>query len=121
MGLSTFGDKIKLIWMCGIELSTANRTIGKSLIGYHVTQTGTYLKTAKYNLLLTILGDLISPHRWRNIWKGTTGQRMIAFIQQIIDNIGFGTPARQYCFIMDNLRYVRLLLWSFYLTIHFSF
>ena len=95
---------------CGIELSTANRTIGKSLIGYRVTQTGPYSKTTKYNLLLAISGDSTSPHRWRDIWtgEGTTGQRMIAFIQQIIDDIGVGTPARRYCFIMDNLRYVCL-------------
>ena len=108
---------------CGIESSTANRTIGKSLIGYRVTQTGPYLKTKKYNLLIAISGDSTSPHRWRNIWigEGTIGQRMITFIQQIIDDIGFGTPVRRYYFIMDNLRYVRLLLWSFYLTIHFSF
>ena len=81
--------------VCGIELSTTNRTIGKSLIGYCVTQTGPYSKTTKYNLLLAISGDSTYPHLWCDIWTGevTTGQRMIAFIQQIIDDIGFGTPA----------------------------
>ena len=93
---------------CGVELSSANRTIGKSLVGLQVTQTGPYSKTTEFNLLLATSGDSTFPHQWRGIWtgEGTTGQRMIAFIQQIINDIEMGTSARRYCFIMDSLRYV---------------
>ena len=91
---------------CGIELSTAERGIGKAYVGKRVKQAGLYSKTDKYNLLLAISGDGVTNSRWRDIWtgEGTTGERMIAFIQRIINDLGPGTPARRYCFTMDNLR-----------------
>lgn len=93
---------------CGKELSNCDRRIGKAYIGTRVNQTGPYTKTDKYNLLLAISGDGATNFRWRDIWtgEGTTGNRMIAFVQRIINDIGPGTPARRYCFTMDNLRYV---------------
>ena len=33
----------------------------------------------------------------------TTGDKMIEFIQMILDEIGPGTPVRRRCFTMDNL------------------
>ena len=42
---------------CGIELSTAERDIGKTYIGDCCNQSGLYSKTDKLNLLLAILGD----------------------------------------------------------------
>ena len=92
---------------CGVELSTAERGIGKAYVGKRVKQAGLYSKSDKYNLLLAISGDP-AGHRWRDIWtgEGTTGDRMIEFIETIINDLGPGTPARRYCFIMDNLRYV---------------
>ena len=96
---------------CGVELSTAERGIGKAYIGKRVKQAGLYSKTDKYNLLLAISGDPTTRNRWRDIWtgEGTTGERMIEFIETIIADLGPGTPARRYCFIMDNLRYVCVL------------
>ncbi|KAL9179479.1 hypothetical protein ACHAXT_008769 [Thalassiosira profunda] len=90
---------------CGIELQSADRHIGKAYIGKRVQQTGPYQKSTKWNLLLAICGDGNTNHRWRDIWtgEGTTGERMCRFIRQIINSIGPGTPARRYCFIMDNL------------------
>mmetsp|Transcript_2517 Transcript_2517/g.3581 ORF Transcript_2517/g.3581 Transcript_2517/m.3581 type:complete len:116 (+) Transcript_2517:1093-1440(+) len=35
---------------------------------------------------------------------GTTGEKMIEFIQMVLNAIGVGTPARRRCLIMDNLR-----------------
>jgi len=92
---------------CGVELSTAERGIGKAYVGKRVKQAGLYSKSDKYNLLLAISGDP-AGNRWRDIWtgEGTTGDRMIEFIETIINELGPGTPARRYCFIMDNLRYV---------------
>lgn len=96
---------------CGVELSTANRDIGKAYIGKRVKQAGLYSKTDKWNLLLAISGDP-NARRWRDIWtgEGTTGNRMILFIARILNDIGPGTPQRRYCFIMDNLRYERHML-----------
>lgn len=93
---------------CGKELSHCDRHIGKSYQGERVKQTGPYTKSDKYNLLLAISGDGATNRRWRDIWtgEGTTGERMIAFIRRIVNAIGPGTPARRYCFTMDNLRYV---------------
>ena len=90
---------------CGIEMSTADRKIGKAYIGKRVSQTGLYSKSEKWNLLLAISGDP-NGNRWYEMWtgEGTTGERMIDFIRTIINEIGNGTPARRRCFIMDNLR-----------------
>jgi hypothetical protein len=90
---------------CGIEMSTADRKIGKAYIGKRVNQTGLYSKSEKWNLLLAISGDP-NGNRWQEMWtgEGTTGERMIGFIQTIVNQIGNGTPARRRCFIMDNLQ-----------------
>jgi len=92
---------------CGIELSTADRSIGKSYIGRRIKQSGLYSKSDKLNLLLAISGDDNNPMRWRDIWtgEGTTGNRMIEFVRRIIVDIdSLGEENRRYCFIMDNLR-----------------
>ena len=91
---------------CGIELSTAERDIGKAYVGERVQQEGLYSQTDKWNLLLAICGDPNNPLRWRDLWtgEGTTGRRMINFIQTILTQIPPGSAARRYCFIMDNLR-----------------
>ena len=91
---------------CGIELSTAERDIGKAYVGERVQQEGLYSQTDKWNLLLAICGDPNNPLRWRDLWtgEGTTGRRMINFIQTILGQIPPGSAARRYCFIMDNLR-----------------
>ena len=97
---------------CGVELSSTDRKIEKSLIGQQVSQMGSYSKTTKFNLLIAISVNPINPHRWCDMWtgEGITVQRMIALIQQIINNIGIGTPDRMYTFTMDNLRYGCMLL-----------
>ena len=92
---------------CGIELSTADRKIGKAYVGKRVKQSGLYSKTDKYNLLLAISGDPVLALRWHDIWtgEGTTGTRMIAFVRSITHDLAnLGTPNRRFCFIMDNLR-----------------
>ncbi|EJK43907.1 hypothetical protein THAOC_37602 [Thalassiosira oceanica] len=90
---------------CGIELKSAEKTGGKAYLGERVNQEGLYSKTDKWNLLLAISGDPVNASRWRDVWtgEGTTGIRMITFIQTILAAIGPGTAARRYCFIMDNL------------------
>ena len=87
-------------------MSTAKRDIGKAYIGERVKQEGLYSKTDKWNLLLAICGDPNNPLRWRDLWtgEGTTGRRMINFMQTILNQIGPGSIARRFCFIMDNLR-----------------
>ena len=80
---------------CVVELQTANRNIGKAYVGKRVNQNGLYHKSTKYNLLLAILSEMArvqDGHR-REIWtgEGTTGERMVNFVQMIIDDIGPGT------------------------------
>ena len=92
---------------CGIELSTADRSIGNAYLGRHVKQSGLYSKSDKLNLLLAISGDDGNPMRWRDIWtgKGTTVLRMIEFVWRIIYDIdSLDESDRQFFFIMDNLR-----------------
>lgn len=92
---------------CGIELSSADRKIGKAYVGKRCQQSGLYSKTDKLNLLLAISGDHENPMRWRDIWtgEGTTGNRMADFIRKIIKDLAaLDTPSCRFCFIMDNLR-----------------
>ena len=91
---------------CGIELSTAERDIGKTYIGDCCNQSGLYSKTDKLNLLLAILGDEELTLRWKDIWtgEGTTGQKIVDFVHWIIEDLkNLGLPDRRFCFLMDNL------------------
>ena len=90
---------------CGVFLESSDRSIGKAYIGNRATQAGPYSKSEKWTLLLAISGDPAS-NRWRDMWLvgGTTGDKMIGFIENILQDIGPGTPERRYCFTMDNLR-----------------
>ena len=89
---------------CGIFVQTADRKIGKAYIGLRVKQGGPYEKGEKWNLLMGISGDP-NGERWRKVWLegGTTNDKMIEFIREILDTIGPGTPQRRRCFTMDNL------------------
>ena len=89
---------------CGVCSITADRHIGKAVIGQRVKQAGNYQKEEKYNMLLAISAS-VAAERWVDIWieGGTTTDRMCQFIQNILNNIGPGTPQRRRCFIMDNL------------------
>ena len=89
---------------CGVEMTDADRSLGKAYIGHQLSQPGPYSKSTKINLLLVISGDDINRWRWREMWtgEGTTGTRMITFIQRIINDIGPGTAQRRYCFTMNN-------------------
>ena len=84
---------------CGVEISDGDRSTGKAYIGHRVNQPGPYSKTTKINLLLAVSGDDVARARWRDMWtgQGTTGTRMIVFIQRIILDIGPGTAQCRYC------------------------
>ena len=89
---------------CGVFVETADKHIGKAYTGSRVRQAGNYSKSEKWTLLLAVAGSL-AAERWRLMWLegGTTGDRMIEFIEIILSDIGLGTPLRPRCFIMDNL------------------
>jgi hypothetical protein len=89
---------------CGLFVETGSRGYGKCYIGKRVNEEGPYSKSEKWNLLLAISGDP-TAERWKKMWLegGTTNTKMIDFIQDILDDIGPGTPQRRRCFIMDNL------------------
>ena len=48
--------------------------------------------------------DRVAP-RWLMMWTegGTDVDRFLAFMQQILAEIGVGTPGNRKCFTMDNL------------------
>jgi hypothetical protein len=89
---------------CGVELATADRSIGKAYIGKRVKQSGLYSKSDKWTLLLAISGHP-NGRRWQNLWtgEGTTGDRMVSFLTMILEQLGPGTAGKRFCFIMDNL------------------
>lgn len=94
---------------CGIFVETANRTRGKEYVGVRVKEPGPYSKTEKWSLLLAICGEdetVNQPsRRWSMLWAegGTMVDRMIEFIQLILNDIGHATPGNIFCFTMDNL------------------
>ncbi len=89
---------------CGLFVETADKKIGKAYVGNRVRQEGNYQKSEKWTLLLAIAGST-AAERWVKMWLqgGTTGDKMIEFIQEILDDIGVATAARRRCFILDNL------------------
>ena len=89
---------------CGLFVESSDRKWGKTYIGKRCRQAGPYQKSCKYTLLLAISGDDVA-NRWYDMWKegGTTNDRMITFIERILQDIGPGTPQRRRCFTMDNL------------------
>jgi len=89
---------------CGLFVETAARGFGKCYIGKRVNEEGPYSKSEKWTLLLAISGDP-DDQRWKKIWAdgGTTNDRMVDLIEEILEDIGPGTPHRRRCFIMDNL------------------
>ena len=88
----------------GIELSTADRKIGKAFVGKRVRQSGLYSRTDKWTILLAIAGDE-DGSRWLDYWtgEGTDGDRMVKFVRHILVDIGLGTNDRRRTFTMDNL------------------
>ena len=88
-----------------IELTGINPTRGKSVEGQRVRDQGPYSKVDKVNLMLAICGDPILPERWTEMWDegGTTVERLLAFLQQVIDDLAQVAPNRSFCFTMDNL------------------
>jgi hypothetical protein len=83
---------------CGVEVQSADRHWGKAHVGKRVNQTGPYSKPTKINLHLAFLGDDDYTNRLQlsETWVGeeTTGNRMLTFIQRIVNNIGPGTRQR---------------------------
>ena len=90
---------------CGVFVESADRKIGKVYVGKRVNQNGPNKKGQKWTLLFAISGDPAS-NRWKDMWLegGTTGDRMIGFITNILEDIGPGTPERRRCFTIYNLQ-----------------
>ena len=94
---------------CGLFVETANRKHGKSYVGLRVREPGPYSKSEKWNLLMAICGEdgvQGSPsRRWTKLWLegGTTVDRMMEFVLEILEDLGPATADNWYCFTMDNL------------------
>ena len=96
---------------CGVFMEThANRQHGKSFIGLRVREEGAYGKSEKWNVLLAVCGENESANgqaarRWADVWLdgGTTVDKMLDFIQVILQDIGVATENNFYVFTMDNL------------------
>ena len=93
----------------GIFLETVNRNNGKAHKTVRVVSRGPYSKTQKWNVMMGISGEdaenQVPSRRWRTRWVqgGTTIERVIEFVTIVLNSIGHATPARRYCFTMDNL------------------
>ena len=95
---------------CGVMMEkTANRRYGKGYVGCRVNEEGPYGHSEKWTLLLAISGE--DDHngqdarRWVDMWLdgGTTVNRFLDFIENLLDSIGPATAEKFYVFTMDNL------------------
>ena len=81
----------------GFEMSSADHKIVKLYSGKRARQSGLYIRTGKWTLLLASLGD---PNwdRWLDYWtsEGRYVPRMIEFVRYIIADIGPGTVQRRH-------------------------
>ena len=93
----------------GVFLETSDRGNGKAHKTVRVISRGPYSKTEKWNLMMGISGEeggVENPsRRWRTLWLrgGTTIERVLEFVNVVLEDIGHATPERRYCFTMDNL------------------
>ena len=93
----------------GIFLETANRSSGKIYVGVCVNEKGPYSKSEKRAILMTISCEPgtpeAPPRQWRSLWVdgGTTNDRFLMFIHQILEDLGPRTPEQRNYFTMDNL------------------
>jgi hypothetical protein len=93
----------------GVFVESANRGSGKAYINCRVREPGPYGHSTKLNVLMAVSGEEPPPGqpapRWLEVWTGggTTITRFLAFICNILQDIGPGTPVRRRVFIMDNL------------------
>ena len=95
---------------CGVFVeTTASRRHGKAYKGFHVCETGSYSKGEKQNFQLAVCGedgnDNHNSRRWADMWidGGTTVNRMLTFIQVILDDIGHANDKHFFVFTIDNL------------------
>ena len=95
---------------CGVFIkTTGNRNHGKAYTGYRVREEGAYGKSEKWNLLLAVCGEDGmnggASRRWTDIWLegGTTVNKMLGFVNLILQDIGPAVGNRFYVFTMDNL------------------
>ena len=74
---------------CGVFVETADKHYGKAYVGNRVRQEGNYQKSEKWTLLLAVAGSVVAE-RWQMMWLegGTTGDKMIEFIEMILNTIG---------------------------------
>ena len=89
----------------GVSLETANRGYGKAHIATRVRQVGLYGHSDKFTILLAISGRPGPLDRFMLLEKrpGTDVHTFAAFVANIINQIGQGTPNNQRCFTFDNL------------------
>ena len=78
----------------GIFVESSNCRTGKAFRTVRVNEPGPYSKTEKWNIMMGISGEegtVQHPsRRWRILWLegGTIIQRIIDFIQIVLDDIG---------------------------------
>jgi hypothetical protein len=89
----------------GIFLETADRSWGKAVTGMRVRAPGPYGHSEKWTLLMAVAGREGPLDRFVRLEQrpGTDIHFFYAFIRDIIDQIGPGTPGNRRCFTMDNL------------------
>ena len=95
---------------CGVFfLESADRPGGKAFVGVRLRDFGPYNKGEKSNLMLAICGedgnDGQPSCRWRMVWNdgGTTIEKMLEFLQEILDELGHANENGFHVFTMDNL------------------
>ena len=88
-----------------VFVESVNRKHGKTRIGRRCREAGNYGHSEKYTTTMAISADPNDGMRHCLFEQkaGTTIADFAQFIQQILNIIGQGTPARRRCFIMDNL------------------
>lgn len=94
---------------CGIFVDIVNRSRGKAFVGVRVRDFGPYEKSDKLNFICAVCGEdgnaQNQSRRWADSWLagGTTNDRMVDFVQMILDDIGPANGNNFYVFTMDNL------------------
>lgn len=88
-----------------IIMANTNQSFAKTMVGRRARLIQHYSRDNSGRLLLAAIAGNAGGDRWLTAYEdgGTSIQRFVAFIQQILNDIGPGVPGNRRCFMMDNL------------------
>ena len=88
-----------------VILANTNAHYGKTMIGRRCRMIGHYERDNRGRLIIAGIDGSSEGRRWVKAYEdgGTDLERFVDFLQDVLNDIGYGHPGNRRCFMMDNL------------------